>query len=123
MGICNPYLFKYPRIVELKQRCCCAGPSITARKTFRVVLKYFTNKLKRSFYGMKIAYTGLNLPQGKIKFHDGIFEGLVEKYQPAKVSPYYFEFLSDDYESADIIAIADENVLDMLIFDLENTET
>lgn len=71
---------------------------------------------------MKIAYTGLKLPQGKIKYNDGIFAGLVEKFQPAKVSPYYFEILPDDYESADIIAIANECVLDLLILDMEKIE-
>jgi ribosome-binding ATPase YchF (GTP1/OBG family) len=71
---------------------------------------------------MKIAYTGLDLPQGKIKYNDGIFVGLVEKFQPAKVSPYYFEFLPDDYEAADIIAIANDNVLNLLILDMEKIE-
>lgn len=72
---------------------------------------------------MKIAYTGLDLPEGKIKFDDGIFVDLVEKFLPAKVSPYYFEFLPDDYNSADIIAIADESILDLLILDMEKVES
>jgi len=71
---------------------------------------------------MKIAYTRLNLPPGKIKYNDGIFVGLVEKFQPAKVSPYYFEFLPNDYEAADVIAIANEYVLDLLILDMEKIE-
>ena len=72
---------------------------------------------------MKIAYTGLNLPQGKIKYNDAIFVGLVEKFQPIKVSPYYFEFLPGNYETADVIAISKESVLDLLILDIEKTET
>ncbi|MBL7128382.1 MAG: DUF933 domain-containing protein [Ignavibacteria bacterium] len=72
---------------------------------------------------MKIAYTGLNLPQGKKKYNDEIFVDLAEKFQPAKVSPYYFEFLPDDYEAADVIAIANEYVLDLLILDMEKTES
>ncbi len=71
---------------------------------------------------MKIAYKGLNLPEGKIKYNDGIFMDLVEKFQPVKVSPYYFEFLQEDYESADVIAIANEYVLDFLIIDMEKIE-
>lgn len=71
---------------------------------------------------MKIAYTKLDLPQGKIKYHDENFVGLAEKFQPQKVSPYYFEFLPDDYESAEVIAIADEHVLDLLILDMEKIE-
>ena len=71
---------------------------------------------------MKIAYTGLNLPEGKIKYNDAIFMSLAEKFRPAKLTPYYFEFLPEAYESADIIAIADEHVLDLLILDMEKIE-
>ena len=71
---------------------------------------------------MKIAYTGLNLSQGKIKYNDRLFTGLVEKFKPEKVSPYYFEFLPDDYESADVIAVANECVLDLFILDMEKIE-
>jgi len=71
---------------------------------------------------MKISYTGLDLPQGKIKYNDGLFVGLADKFQPKKVSPYYFEFFPDDYESADIIAIANEHILDLLILDMEKIE-
>lgn len=71
---------------------------------------------------MKIAYTGLDLPPGKRKYEDEHFAAFVEKFQPDKVSPYYFEFLPDDYESADIIAIAAEHVLDLLILDMEKIE-
>jgi hypothetical protein len=37
--------------------------------------------------------------------------GLAEKFEPAKVSPYYFEFLPDDYESADVIPM--NSILDI----------
>jgi ribosome-binding ATPase YchF (GTP1/OBG family) len=72
---------------------------------------------------MKIANTGLDLPQGKIKYNDKIFVDFVEKFQPKKVSPYYFEFLPDDYESADIIVMTAESVLDLLILDMEKIES
>ena len=72
---------------------------------------------------MKIAYTSLELPQGKFRYNDGIFTELVEKFQPAKVSPYYFKFVPDDYETADVIAIAAEYVLDLLILDMEKIES
>jgi len=71
---------------------------------------------------MKIAYTGLDLPEGKVKYNDPIFTGLVEKFQPGKVSPQYFEFLPDDYEAADVIAIAEERLLDLLILDMDKVE-
>ncbi len=72
---------------------------------------------------MKIAYTRLDLPQGKIKYNDRIFVDLAEKFQPAKVSPYYFEFLPEDYEAADVIAISIEHVLDLLVLDMEKIES
>ena len=71
---------------------------------------------------MKIACAGLELPRGKMKYDDRLFAGFVEKFKPAKVSPYYFEFLPDDYGSADVIAIANECVLDLLIPDMERIE-
>ena len=71
---------------------------------------------------MKIAYTGLDLPQGKIKFNDEIFAELVKKFQPKKVSPYYFEFFPDNYELADLIMINNECLLDLLILDIEKIE-
>ena len=71
---------------------------------------------------MKIACTGLDLPGGKVKYQDPIFEGLVEKFQPAKVSPFYFELLLDDYEAAAAIAIAHDHLVDLIILDLEKVE-
>ena len=71
---------------------------------------------------MKIACTGLDVPEGKIKFKDPVFEGLVEKFQPAKVSPFYFELLFDDYEAAGAIAIANDHIVDLIILDLEKIE-
>jgi len=71
---------------------------------------------------MKIAFTGLDLPEGKVKYDDRIFVDLAMKFQPEKTSPYYFEFLSDDYARADAIAITDDRVLDLLILDMEKIE-
>ena len=71
---------------------------------------------------MKIAYIGLNLQEGKVKYNDRVFAALAEKFQPAKLSPYYFEFMLEDYEAADAIAIAGGRVLDLLILDIEKIE-
>ncbi len=71
---------------------------------------------------MKIAFTGLVMPEGKMKYDDNLFVALVEKFQPKKVSPHYFEFLAEDYEAADVIAIARDNLLDLLILDMEKIE-
>jgi len=71
---------------------------------------------------MKIAFTSLNLPAGKTKYHDEIFVNLAKKFRPAKLSPYYFEFLPDAYNVADVIAIAHDHLLDLLIPDIDKVE-
>lgn len=72
---------------------------------------------------MKISYAGLDLPEGKIKYHDDIFISLAEKFQPKKLSPYYFEFIPEDYEAAQVIAITSDHLLNLLIVDIEKIET
>ncbi|MBD3391452.1 MAG: DUF933 domain-containing protein [Chitinivibrionales bacterium] len=71
---------------------------------------------------MKIAFTGLSLPEGKRKFDDDLFAGFVEKFRPAKVSPYYFEFVAGGYFGADVIAATESSILDVLILDMEKLE-
>jgi ribosome-binding ATPase YchF (GTP1/OBG family) len=71
---------------------------------------------------MRIAYTGLRLTDGKFKFEDAAYTRLVEKFQPVKLSPYYFEFRVDDYENAQAIAIAADRALDLLVLDMEKIE-
>jgi ribosome-binding ATPase len=71
---------------------------------------------------MKIANVGLALPEGKVKYQDPIFADLARKFQPAKLSPYYFEFLPDDFTAARAIALAADRVLDLLILDMEKVE-
>ena len=46
---------------------------------------------------MIIGFTGLDLPQGKIKFHDQKLITLVNKDNPRKISPYFFEFVLDNF--------------------------
>lgn len=71
---------------------------------------------------MKVSITGLELEEGKIKYDDDIFTGLVEKFQPLKQVPYYFELLHDDFQTADAIAIFRDKILDLLILDIEKME-
>jgi len=71
---------------------------------------------------MKIANRGLDLPEGKVKYDDRVFLDLATKFKPAKLSPYYFEFLPEDYEAAGAIAIANDHVLDLLILDMDKIE-
>ncbi len=72
---------------------------------------------------MKVSFTGLDLPEGKIKYNDPIFLELVKKFEPAKQSPYYFELFPNRYEAAQAIVITEEHALDLLILDLEKVET
>jgi len=71
---------------------------------------------------MKIAFTGLAIPEGKVKYEDSILKQLEEKFEPKKVSPYFFEFIKDGYDVADAIVINQENILDLLILDMEKVE-
>jgi ribosome-binding ATPase YchF (GTP1/OBG family) len=71
---------------------------------------------------MKVAFTGLSLDEGKFKYADPAFLGLVDKFKPEKVSPYYFEFMPDAYEAADAIAVTRDRLLDILIQDIEKIE-
>ena len=45
---------------------------------------------------MIIGFIGIELPQGKIKFHDQKLITLVNKDNPKKISPYFFEFILDE---------------------------
>ena len=71
---------------------------------------------------MKISYTGLDLPEGKVKYEDPVVIELAEKFMPDKVSPYYCTFAENDHESAGAIVIAREKLLDLLIGDMEKLE-
>lgn len=71
---------------------------------------------------MIIGYTGIDLPQGKVKYNDENLLSLVEKDKPKKVSPYFFEFVLEDYIHSFAIAVKKENILDFLIYDMEIVE-
>jgi len=71
---------------------------------------------------LKVAYTGLDLPPGKVKYDDGYLSELAAKFKPTKSAPYYFEFLPDDYETSHAIVIASDELLDLLIPDIERIE-
>ena len=43
---------------------------------------------------MKIAHTGLDLPEGKVKYNDTILADLEGMFDPDKVTPFYFEPVS-----------------------------
>jgi len=71
---------------------------------------------------MIIGYTGIELPQGKIKFHDQKLITLVNKDNPKKISPYFFEFVLDNFIQSIAIIVPKEKILDILILDMEKIE-
>jgi len=72
---------------------------------------------------MKVGVIGLDLPLGKVKYHDERFIELVKKCEPLKVTPYYVEFVQEDWEHADAFVVARDQLLDLLILDMEKLET
>ena len=72
---------------------------------------------------MKIGFTGLDIPEGKIKYQDNILTSLAAKDKPKKISPFFIEFLKDDYVNASAIVINKNNLLDILILDIDKIES
>ena len=71
---------------------------------------------------MIIGFTGLELPQGKIKFHDQKLITLINKDNPKKNSPYFFEFVLDEFIRSFAIIVPKDKILDILIYDMEKIE-
>jgi len=71
---------------------------------------------------MRVSLVGVELPEGKWKYTDSCYLTLAEKFQPVKLSPYYFEFRSNDNEAAQAIVVTKDQALDLLIPDMEKIE-
>lgn len=71
---------------------------------------------------MKIGYAGVDLPEGKVKFDDSIVHQLTEKCKPKKVSPFYVEFIPDDFVQTDAAVVSEDKILDLLIADMEKCD-
>jgi ribosome-binding ATPase len=71
---------------------------------------------------MKIAFSGIELPEGKHKYNDSQLTALVNKDKPKKIAPFFAEFVHDDFVHADVIAIPEDDILSLLIFDMEKIE-
>ena len=71
---------------------------------------------------MIIGFTGIELPQGKIKFHDQKLITLANKDKPKKISPYFFEFVLDEFIQSFAIVVPKDEILDILIYDMEKIE-
>ncbi len=71
---------------------------------------------------MKIGFTALELSEGKVKYRDPKMDILVEKHQPKKISPFYVEFIKNEFIKSEAVAIPKGHVLDLLILDIEKCE-
>ena len=72
---------------------------------------------------MKICFAGFDLPEGKVKFQDEKVINLENKFAPLKTTPFYAEFIKNDFLNCDAIFIAKDHILDLLILDMEKLET
>ncbi|MCL4501861.1 MAG: DUF933 domain-containing protein [Deltaproteobacteria bacterium] len=66
---------------------------------------------------------GIELPEGKVKYQDERVIALDKKFAPKKVTPFYAEFIKDNCQQADVLMVAAEHILDLLILDMEKLET
>ncbi len=72
---------------------------------------------------MKIAFTGMELPEGKIKYHDEYLTALQEKDRPRKIAPFFAELFRDEFNRCEVIVLPKDKLLDLLILDMEKMET
>lgn len=71
---------------------------------------------------MKIGYTGLELPAGKVKYDDGRVAALVEKHKPKKIVPFFAELLPQELVKCDCVAAPKDQALELVIPDMEKCE-
>ena len=71
---------------------------------------------------MKIGFTGLDIQEGKNKYQDKVLAALANKDKPKKISPFFVEFLRDDYIASEAIVVHKDCLLDILILDLDKIE-
>jgi len=72
---------------------------------------------------MKIGFIGVDLPEGKTKYNDKSLKALQEKDKPKKVTPFFAQFIADDFVHADAIVVPGSQLLDLLILDMEKIES
>ena len=72
---------------------------------------------------MKIGYTAVEMDEGKAKYHDENLIALEEKDKPKKVTPFFAEFIKEEFVHCDAIVVTKENILDLLIHDMDKLET
>ena len=72
---------------------------------------------------MKIGFTGIDITESKTKYKDNLLIGLAEKDKPKKVTPFFAEFIRDEYVQTDAIVVLKDAILDLLIHDIDKIET
>ncbi len=72
---------------------------------------------------MKIGFTGIELQEGKTKYKDETLIALEAKDKAKKVSPFFAEFIKDEYVQSEAIVVPKNNILDLLILDMDKIET
>ncbi len=72
---------------------------------------------------MKIGFTGIDLAEGKTKYKDETLLALVAKDKAKKVSPFFAEFIKDEFVQSEAIVVPKSNILDLLILDMDKIET
>lgn len=72
---------------------------------------------------MKIGFTGVDLPEGKIKYNDDKLAALEAKDKPKKVSPFFAELARDEFVQSEAIVVPKGKILDLLILDMEKIES
>jgi hypothetical protein len=71
---------------------------------------------------MKICSVGFNLPEGKVKYQDERATTLIQKLSPQKITPFYVEFIGNEFSHGDGFLVARERIWDLLILDMEKLE-
>jgi len=72
---------------------------------------------------MKIGFTGMDMPEGKVKYRDENLIALEAKDKPKKVTPYFVEFMRDEFVQSEAIVVPAPRILDLLVHDMEKIET
>ena len=72
---------------------------------------------------MKIGFMGIDLPEGKTKYKDEKLIALEAKDKAKKVTPFFAEFIKDEFVQSEAIVVPKSNILDLLILDMDKLET
>ena len=72
---------------------------------------------------MKIGFLGESFSEGKVKYIDGRLIKLTEKFEPKKVTPFFVEFIKEDFSSTFASVLPKEKMFDFLFQDIEKIDS